>query len=232
MIFQKITNKIRVISRKCSSSAPTSSMDWSSTILAKRAPTKASPAPVVSTALTWKASTDPWKFWFMHSGEKHISISKLTKHVRKKLKAVFFQPKKIKKLKNFLPWCSIWNHVHQEWQGVTSSWGATMTWQQHHRSCHFRWGTPAQHHWPWSNQPSPKCSGFAYGLPQLKATRVAWGLDHTRGGTQPPWQLPLPSGVPICMAPRSSLSNHNGKLLPAQVMFHFVTTHHLIVNKW
>jgi hypothetical protein len=40
----------------------TSSTDWSSTILQRRAPTNESPAPVVSTVSTWKASTDPWKF--------------------------------------------------------------------------------------------------------------------------------------------------------------------------
>ena len=42
----------------------TSSTDWSSTILQSSAPTNESPAPVVSTVSTWKASTDPWKFCF------------------------------------------------------------------------------------------------------------------------------------------------------------------------
>jgi hypothetical protein len=41
----------------------TSSMDWSSTTLQSKAPTNASPAPVVSTVFTWKASTAPWKFY-------------------------------------------------------------------------------------------------------------------------------------------------------------------------
>jgi hypothetical protein len=40
----------------------TSSTEWSSTILQRRAPTNESPAPVVSIVSTWKASTDPWKF--------------------------------------------------------------------------------------------------------------------------------------------------------------------------
>lgn len=45
----------------------TSSMDWSSTILQSRAPTNESPAPVVSTVLTQKASTSPWKFYVQTS---------------------------------------------------------------------------------------------------------------------------------------------------------------------
>lgn len=56
--------------------ALTSSMDWSSTILHNRAPTKESPAPVVSTVLTWKASTDPWKFWFVQKREQLLQIEK------------------------------------------------------------------------------------------------------------------------------------------------------------
>jgi hypothetical protein len=61
----------------------TSSIDWSSTILPNRAPTKESPAPVVSTALTWKASTDPLKFWFVQKRRKIVktdSIIRATWH--------------------------------------------------------------------------------------------------------------------------------------------------------
>lgn len=48
----------------------TSSMDWSSTTLQSRAPTNESPAPVVSTVFTWKASTAPWKFYVYAKKQK------------------------------------------------------------------------------------------------------------------------------------------------------------------
>lgn len=52
-------------------------MEWSSTILLRRAPTKESPAPVVSTVFTWNGSTAPRKFWQQTkavSSSRHIPL--------------------------------------------------------------------------------------------------------------------------------------------------------------
>lgn len=47
-------------------------MAWSSTILVRRAPTKESPAPVVSTVFTWNAATLPWNFYAPKKEPSHI----------------------------------------------------------------------------------------------------------------------------------------------------------------
>lgn len=83
----KFIYKLQSIKTAKYSSELTSSTDRSLTILHRRAPTNESPAPVVSTALTWNPSTVPRKFYV--ANKKPVIPS--TKPIENDLNHNYFQ---------------------------------------------------------------------------------------------------------------------------------------------